>query len=54
MFKKYLFIILIINAMYGLDKIYTNQFDEVSKEIIKHLRKYSSSYYEPQLGRKKE
>ena len=30
------------------------EFDEVSKEIIKHLRKYSSSYYEPHLGRKKE
>ena len=29
------------------------EFDKVSNEIIKHLKKYSSSFYEPQLGTKK-
>ena len=29
------------------------EFDKVSNEIIKHIGKYSSSFYEPHLGRKK-
>ena len=30
------------------------EFDKVSQEIILHLKKYSSSYYTPHLGRRKE
>ena len=29
------------------------EFDKVSNEMIKHIGKYSSSFYEPHLGRKK-
>ncbi|MEC8838719.1 MAG: alpha/beta hydrolase [Candidatus Neomarinimicrobiota bacterium] len=48
-----------MNGPYNFVELYAGhwliqeEFDKVSNEIIKHLKKYSSSFYEPHLGRKK-
>ncbi|MEE3196222.1 MAG: alpha/beta hydrolase [Candidatus Neomarinimicrobiota bacterium] len=48
-----------MNGPYNFVELYAGhwliqeKFDKVSNEIIKHLKKYSSSFYEPHLGRKK-
>ena len=39
--------------LYAGQLLIQEEFDKVSNEIIKHLKKYSSSFYEPHLGRKK-